>query len=74
MEMGQENFMREEFSAWRVQACVSGRRNVWVVREQYKGLGFQETVGRDKEGTYKGNEVASNINLVFPGAFLWGSD
>ena len=32
-----------------------------------------ENAGREEE-TDKGNEVASNINLVFLEAFLWGSD
>lgn len=33
-----------------------------------------ENAGREKEETDKGNEVASDINLIFLEAFLWGSD
>ena len=39
-----------------------------------KEYGIPENAGREKEETDKGNEVASNINLVFLEAFLWGSD
>lgn len=73
METGQANFMRKGFSAWRVQSCVSGRRNVWVIREEYEDSGCQKNVGKEEE-TCKGNKVASNINLVFLAAFLLHSD
>lgn len=39
-----------------------------------KEYGIPENAGREKEETDMGNEVASNINLVFLEAFLWGSD
>lgn len=74
MGRGHTNFMREEFSAWRGQACVNVRRNGWAVREQYKGLECQNNTGREEKGAYKGNKAASNTNLYFLGAFLWGSD
>lgn len=40
-----------------------------------KDLGCQESIEREEEeGAYKGKKASSNINLLFLGAFLWGSD
>lgn len=61
--------MREEFSAWSVQACVSGKRHGWTVREQYKGLGYQGNTGRERE-LIRETKGAPNINLSSLGAFF----